>query len=191
MKISIITPTVQRDSIQDLEHSLLSQTFKDWEWIIQVDCETVKTDLLSYYSSSCQVNIGCCGVKHNNAGNTCRHIAWERATGDWVLGIDDDNTLCSERSLEILANSLNKVDTPWVLVPMFRFGDIFLNDPPGLCQTDTANMVIRREIARWPTIPDYTADGILADTLRKSYPYTVLRDIEPVVFMDTMNRGER
>lgn len=129
-----------------------------------------------------------CIRPHMNYGNTCRHNARSLTQGSYLLYLDDDNWLADERVLEDVAYAL--IDSPqWAIFPILRHGSIFFNDPPGLCQTDTANVVVRREIGQWPDIPDYTADGHWVESLKK-YPYDAYPDFRPIIVMPKSNEGK-
>ena len=188
-KFSIITPTLQRESLVQCCESVVSQTFKDWEMLVQIDDENIDQKLWSRINPTRRIWAQECGKRHNNYGNTCRHIAWERATGEWLIHLDDDNTLSHPNALRNIASALDGIEEQWAIFPIIRHGWWFFNDPPGLCRTDTANMVIRREIARWPDIPDYTADGILCEQLKSKYPYRAFPNVEPIVNMPESREG--
>jgi glycosyltransferase involved in cell wall biosynthesis len=189
MKFSIITPTLNRESLARCCKSVDNQTLTDqWEHIIQVDSTDLDTDLMKRIEHP-QRHIYCCGVHHNDYGNTCRRLAWEQAAGEWLLMLDDDNFLFSNRVLQQLEKALLNVEY-WAIFPIWRLGSVFFNDPPGLCQTDTANILVRREIGRWPDIPDYTADGHWVEALKAKYPYSVFPDFRPIVMMEQISEGK-
>ena len=167
-RFSIITPTLNRPSLEACIESVKSQTFKDYEHIIEVD-----------------------EPRTNNFGNTPRHRAWTRATGEYVIYLDDDNTIAHDRALsdiDICLMSCNEPD--WAIFPIMRFGRRFFNDPPGLCKTDTANMVIWREYAQWPDGPEYTMDGLFCDQLKAKYAYAAFPQCRPIVVMQYSSEGK-
>jgi glycosyltransferase involved in cell wall biosynthesis len=193
MKISIITPTIQRQSLIRCCESVDAQTFSNWEHVIMVDCEEFDRLLIEKIEETPSRVIYKCPIPHNNYGNTCRHNAWTLATGDWVLYLDCDNFLSHPDVLSKIASSIesNVFFTPqWAIFPIARHGHRFFSDPPGLCKTDTANMVIRREIAQWPDGPEYTMDGIFCENLLKSYPYAAFPSVNPIVVMEASNLGK-
>lgn len=168
MRFSIITPTLNRPSLESCIESVKAQTFKDWEHIIEVD-----------------------EPRTNNFGNTPRHRAWTRATGEYVLYLDDDNTLSHPQALNDIDFFLMSSNDPdWAIFPIMRHGMSFFNDPPGNCRTDTANMVIRREIAQWPDGPEYTMDGIFCEQLKSKYSYAAFPDVTPIVVMEKSGMGK-
>lgn len=166
VKFSIITPTIQRESLITCYESVDRQTFKDWRHITQYDIPPT-----------------------GDFGNHARHVAWERATGDWILYLDDDCVFSHPNVLSDIAAALEGVEEQWCLFPILRYGARFFNDPPGLGLTDTHNLVLRREIGRWPNIPDYEADGIFVEQLKLKYPYRAFPDVEPIVIMEKSNHG--
>lgn len=184
---SVITPTLNRPSLAACISSVASQTFQDYEHLLQFDGPYSPVPEPEKFRFPPEI---CCGLRHNNFGNTCRHLAWLRAIGNWVLYLDDDCTLADKNVLSDLAAALESIEEPWTLFPISRHGFYFLNDPPGLCQTDTANVVARREVARWPDVPNYEADGIWVEQLKAKYPYRAFPDFRPIVVMEKSNHGK-
>jgi glycosyltransferase involved in cell wall biosynthesis len=190
VKFSIITPTVERESLIQCVESVLAQSFTDWEMLIQVDAKRINEPFFERFSSTRKIWVEECGVCHRNGGNTCRHLAWKRATGDWIFHLDDDNTFASPRTLQQIAKQLENIgDVQWTLWPIFRHGHIFFFDPPEPCYFDTGNAVVRREIAQWPDIPDYASDAVWLQELKK-YPYKACPDALPIMVMDKTSFGE-
>ena len=102
--------------------------------------------------------------------------------------LDDDNFLADNRILEDMATALT---ADWGLFPILRHGQQFFTDPPRCCHADTANIVVKREIGRWPNIPDYTADGIWIDALVKDHPaYQAFPGFRPIVIMEKSSEGK-
>jgi glycosyltransferase involved in cell wall biosynthesis len=186
MRFTIITPTLQRSSLLRACNSVDSQSYSDWQHIVMVDRAKLDRALLAGIHHP-QRSVIHCPVPHHNYGNTCRHNAWELATGDYCLMLDDDNYLTDDRILEDIAANLE--DSPhWVLFPILRRGKRFFHDPPGLKVTDTANVVVRKEIARWPNILEYAADARWIEGL-KAYPHKSLPDFRPIVDMPIQSKG--
>jgi hypothetical protein len=188
---SIITPSLQRQSLLRTCESVNTQTFKKWQHVVALDVAILDEELFRRIDHP-QRFVYQCDYPHRNYGNTCRHKAWEFATGEYVLGLDDDNWLDGNRVLEDIHSALTGplFDPPdWAIFPIMRHGQRFFHDPPGLCMTDTANVVARREIARWPNVPDYTADGHLVEGLKK-YPYMAFPMFRPIVVMPKSSEGK-
>lgn len=188
---TLITPSLQRESLLACCDSIDKQSFRDWEHIVQLDCagEDIDSALVGRIVHP-QRTIRYCGSRHANYGNTCRNHAWAAATGEWCAHIDDDNKLADDQVLFDLAGVLSMTQEMWTLFPISRHGFYFLNDPPGLCQTDTANVIARRGVARWPDVPNYEADGIWVEQLKAKYPYRVFPDFRPIVIMERSNHGK-
>lgn len=186
---NIITPTIQRDSIVRCVESVLHQSFSSWEMLIQVDADRIDESLFARISPTRKIWVEECGEHHNNFGNTCRNLAWKRATGDWILYLDCDNYLADDHILGDLAITLSTVPH-WAIFPILRFGQRFFNDPPGNCHVDTSQMLIRREIAQWPDGPEYTMDGLFCEQLKLKYPYTAFPEMRPIVVMESAGRGQ-
>ena len=188
VKISIVTPTIQRDSLCRCCESVDVQSYSEWEHIVMVDSEVANYDLWDKVEHENR-RVLWCVEPHRNFGNTCRHNAWLYTTGDWIIHLDDDNYLADPHILGDLAVTLSTIPY-WAIFPILRHGYRFFYDPPGNCYVDTANMVIRREIAQWPDGPEYTMDGLFCEELKSKYSYVTFPDFRPIVVMEVSNRGE-
>jgi glycosyltransferase involved in cell wall biosynthesis len=184
---SITTPTLQRESLKECCASVDIQTYTDWEHIVMIDAERVNESMIISCDRANR-RFAQCLHPHHNYGNTCRHNAWTITNGVYLLYLDDDNWLFDKHVLGEIADYLLSAPQ-WAIFPIFRHGSLFFNDPPGLCMTDTANVVVRREIGRWPDMPDYTADGHWVEALKK-YPYEAHPDSRPIVMMPKSNEGK-
>jgi hypothetical protein len=193
--LSIITPTIQRDTLLRCCGSVSSQSFGNWTHIVIVDSELLNLSLMDDIRHPQRI-ILYCGRRYNNFGNTPRWLGWEQATGEWLLGLDDDNYLASSTTLAEIAASLNSITAPttptapWAIFPILRGGQRFFSDPPGIYLTDTANVIARREIARWPNIAEYEADGMWVEMLKRDHPYHAFPDADPIVIMEKSNHGQ-
>jgi glycosyltransferase involved in cell wall biosynthesis len=188
VKFTIITPTVQRESLRRCCESVAIQTHEDREHIIVIDGPELKVPLLEgcFYPKQRWIATG---KAYRNGGNTPRHIAWDYATGDWIYYLDCDNYLADPNALSELASSLEGVEEQWALVPIFRHGSLFFFDPPQPCYFDTGNAVARRAIAQWPNIDGYASDAVwLMDTLLK-HPYKAFPKANPIMVMPTTSFG--
>lgn len=189
---SIISPTLQRDSLIRCCESVDSQSCRDTvEHIVVVDCAERDEALLKRIEHP-QRRIIQCGP-YRNFGNTPRHLAWDYAVGTMLHHCDDDNYYADSSILEDMMNVLVDADMPdWACFPMLRFGHVFFTDEPRSCHADTANVAVKREIGRWPNRDEYTLDGIWIDTLRATPEYTfrAFGDFRPIVVMDRHGKGE-
>lgn len=187
---SIITPTLQRPSLLRCCESVDRQTFQSWEHLIFVDAEILNGELAAKVSHEQRAFL-VPGVRYNDYGNTPRHLAWGHATAEWIIYCDDDNYIASPDTLLYLSLALEKLpqNTKFAIFPILRHSQRFFNDPPGLCMSDTANVVVRREVGRWPAIQDYTADGIWIEALKAKYKYAAFPDFDPIVVMEKSNLG--
>lgn len=192
IKFSIITPTIQRLSLLFCCESVNAQTYTNWEHVIQIDRQANAQELLD----ACiypQRTFYLCIPEHHNSGNTCRHLAWERATGEYLIHLDDDNYLADPQILESIAISLEKTGKPdWACFPISRFGWTFFTTEPRSCHADTANIVVKRHCGRWPDRPEYTADGFWIDDLRAraDLSFAAFPEHRPIVVMEKQGKGE-
>jgi len=108
MKVSIITPSFNRASlISETAESIFAQEFEDWEWIVVDDGSTDESlDILKEYEfKDNRVKVYQRDREPKGAG-TCRNIAVERCTGDFLLFLDTDDLLapfCLKQRVEAIA----------------------------------------------------------------------------------------
>lgn len=182
MRYTIITPTIQRESLIRTCESVNSQTCTDWEHIVVIDCKEASKEIVDKISRFGRTVLKC-NTPHANGGNTCRHNAWEYAHGDYVYYLDDDNYLSDDRVLE----DMRVVTGKWALFPILRFGRKFYYDPPQMCLVDTGNVLVQRDIARWPDIPTYESDGVFIESLKR-YEYDRFPSFRPIMIMDSSGK---
>ena len=188
MRFSIITPTLQRESLTRCVQSVMSQTHEDFELLLQLDGPYAEPENRIWIHPD-----HCCGTRHNNFGNTCRHLAWARATGDYIIHLDDDNYFADHRILADIDFALEQAGRPDVACfPIFRHGRNFFDPNPRSCHADTANMVVKREYAQWPDRPEYTADGFWIDALRAnpSLTFESFGQFRPIIVMESSGLGQ-
>ena len=180
---TIITPSLQRESLLKTRASIDAQTLKDgWQHIVQVDSADLDIALINQIEHPNR-EVYCCGKHHNDGGNSCRILGLEMATSSYVWFVDDDNYVADERVLEDVAKALEDAGRPpWGLFPIWRCGGRFYTDPPRSCHVDTGNVVLRRDIAYWPETSAYGSDGILVDDLiARGIPYVAFLDFRPIM----------
>jgi glycosyltransferase involved in cell wall biosynthesis len=183
---SIITPTLQRDSLLLTVESLDKQTMISWEHIIQVDSTTFERPLIDNIAHGERL-ISLCREWHSDGGNTCRRLAWKEARGLWTLYLDDDNYLPNPDVLSRIHATICDSPIPVHFFPILRFGNNFFPpDPPRSCHVDTANAIVRTEIAEWPDTDAYGSDGIWIENLISHYPYAMHGHQDPIVVMPKM-----
>jgi hypothetical protein len=117
-------------------------------------------------------------------------MAWDKATGDYLLYLDDDNMMAHPTALREIHDALVRESLPdWALFPIHRHGSKFLLLPPGLCMTDTANIVVKRGIGRWPNIEAREADGHMVEQFKANYAYSAFPNLTPIVVMERSSNG--
>jgi len=135
MKFSIITPSHRITShLEELYDSIVSQTYKDWEWILYLNGEADKKDLPNKIVRNKRVRIIESGVKTDNVGKV-KHEAFHMGTGDILVEVDHDDLL-HEKCLEALAEEFSDDKVGFVytncLIYDTRGGDkIFYNEDCG------------------------------------------------------------
>jgi glycosyltransferase involved in cell wall biosynthesis len=189
MRYTIVTPTICRQSLVRLCESIDSQSQSDWEHLVVVDMPRDQLgrdqrQIISSIPARANRSFSYCSARHNNFGHTCRHQAWQHAKGDYILYVDDDDYLAHKDSLK----TLDSVVEPWAVFPILRYGQTFLNLPPGISKTGTGMFIHKREIGRWHDSNSYEADGLFVEELRQKYAYQVL-ECAPVVVIPRTSCG--
>lgn len=188
MKFSIVTPTLQRESLIRCCQSVDQQTYADWEHLVQVDSSEFNMEIIEQVEGP-QRFIAHDRSHHGHYGNHARALACDAAAGDYFVWLDDDNYMADPVALQRIERYLESAHFPdWALFPIHRHGSVFLLQPPGMCMTDSANMVVKREIGRWPDIEAREADGVLAERL-KAYPYVAFPQCAPIIVMEKSSNG--
>ncbi|OSZ82176.1 hypothetical protein CAP35_02590 [Chitinophagaceae bacterium IBVUCB1] len=123
VKISIITPSYNRGYIIDeTAQSIFSQTHDNWEWVIVDDGSTDDSweKLRTYAAKDNRVKVYQRDREPKGAC-TCRNIAVEKCTGDFVMFLDTDDVLASfcleQRALAAVADP----DADFIIFPMLLF----------------------------------------------------------------------
>ena len=188
--VTLITPSLQRKSLQSCVASVNRQSFTNWQHVIAVDAEECE-NWVSELDCFPRRKVICCGKRYNDFGNTPRRLAWEHATGERVIFLDDDNRFVDHGALQRIYDYLKRdPEVKVALFPILRHGVRFLDLPPGLCHTDSANFVLRREIAQWPDIRNYTADGIFIERLVAEHGYISFPDCAPIITVPISSEGQ-
>lgn len=186
---SIVTPTLERPSLVRCCESVNTQSYASWEHIVAVDAEFVNEDLHSRIDHP-QRYVFACGQRFGHFGNHARWLAWEHARGRYLVMLDDDNYLYHPDALSDIADCLASDSYPdWAIFPIHRHGSVFLLLPPGMCMTDTMNVVVKRELGRWPDIEAREADGVWTEELKKRYAYSAFPDVRPIGMMERSSNG--
>lgn len=121
--ISIITPSFNRaDIVHETAASIFGQTSADWEWVIVDDGSTDNSwDILeSYAQKNPRVKIFKRDREPKGAC-TCRNIAVEKCTGDYVMFVDTDDVMAPYCVEQRLATVALYPDCDFVVFPMLMF----------------------------------------------------------------------
>ena len=113
MMFSIITPTLQRESLIRCCQSVDLQTFKDYEHIVWIDSDEINCELFKSIQDDKRF-IYSSKRKHGHYGNHARNCAWKAAKGNYVIWLDDDNW-CDDVVIipEMLALGIDVVSAPY------------------------------------------------------------------------------
>lgn len=122
-KVSIITPSFNRGYIiSETAISILTQTYSNWEWVIVDDGSSDNTlELLKSYAEK-DDRVKCFTRDREPKGAcTCRNIAVDKCTGDYVMFLDTDDVLapfCLERRVNVVEQN---PECDFVIFPMLMF----------------------------------------------------------------------
>lgn len=105
MKISIFTPTHNPRFIKDAYLSIKNQTYINWEWVLLINNDIKKDDLLEDIQNDPQVNI--VSYEKVKGVGQAKKLCCEHATGDILLELDHDDIL-GEFALQELVNAYNQ-----------------------------------------------------------------------------------
>lgn len=122
-RVSIITPSFNRGFIVDeTAQSIFAQTYENWEWVIVDDGSTDNSwELLeSYTRQDDRVKIFKRDREPKGAC-TCRNIAVERCTGEYVMFLDTDDLLAPFCLEQRVAVAQKHSDCDFVIFPMLIF----------------------------------------------------------------------
>lgn len=140
MRYSIITPTLRRASLLRACQSIDCQTNGDWEHLIGVNRPGPIDGLITEDPRRHVFN---CGPHADDYGNNCRYDMWDRASGDYILYLDDDNYYADADVFSML----EIVTADWALFPLLYRGE---RTEPIIANADTNCIMHRREAARFP-----------------------------------------
>ena len=98
MKISIVTPTFNRESVlARCIESVASQSYCNYEHVIIDDGSSDNTiNVIEEYKKNESCNIVFIQLKNNRGVNFARNRGCEAATGDYILFLDSDDYLISD-----------------------------------------------------------------------------------------------
>lgn len=126
-KFTIITPWLPpRHTISRAIECIDSQTYANWEHIVMVDDPAQPASFCEPQNRRTTV---VCSTAHKTYGNTCRAIAWEMATGDWIMYLDDDDILYPNALERVAAHIEENPGYEWGFFAILMYGDRFFNWP--------------------------------------------------------------
>jgi O-antigen biosynthesis protein len=106
MKLSIITPTHDITFLKELEESILSQTYQEWEWVILLNHGA------KYEASDPRIKIEVSPFESDSVG-LLKRLACMQATGEIILEVDHDDILTPD-CLEKVADAFKDPEIGFV-----------------------------------------------------------------------------
>ncbi len=122
-RISIITPSFNRaDVVEETARSIFSQTYGNWEWVIVDDGSTDNSweVLESFAAQDSRVKIYKRDREPKGAC-TCRNIAVEKSTGEYLLFLDTDDLLAPYCLQQRLSAMEENPGCDFIIFPMLMF----------------------------------------------------------------------
>jgi glycosyltransferase involved in cell wall biosynthesis len=194
MKLSIITPSINRSTLRRTVESIQCQTYDDWQYIIMLD--GIKGEVALPYSRN--MTIINTPKTYNNYGNSLRHLAWEYVEGDYIMYIDDDDYYSNPNAFADIAKELELLSPLVAFFPGTKGGKRFFSKDPGLSRT-MSNQFIHKKYDHsgkaiiWPDTAidnqDYGLDGEFIQSLIDAYDWVNL-EIPPAVEVPHSNYGK-
>lgn len=188
-RYSIITPTLVRSTLKRLCESIDSQTNPSWEHVVIIDCPMTaeKQKLLDEIRPDPRRKFYDFGTEHaKDFGNAARRKFFEKATGEYILHIDDDDYYVDSEVFD----TLQVVTGVWAHFPVLAHGSRCFIEPPAIHHTGSAMFIYRRDTGcRFPETNEYSADGQLVEELKSKYKYQSLAQVRPLVIYEQANRG--
>lgn len=101
MKVSVITPTYNRaPTLSETIESVLSQDYKDFEYIIVDDASTDNTEsIISDYDDDRLVYIR---LPENKGANVARNIGIKKSDGEVILFLDSDDIFTQDKLQKVV-----------------------------------------------------------------------------------------
>lgn len=189
MRYSILTPTILRPTLKRLCDSIDSQSCKDYEHVVIVDCvpDAEGQALLKEIEHPNRVILMNPNAPHPcDFGNNARRYGFGYAQGDYILQLDDDDYYADSEVFE----TLKCVTRIWAIFPVLAYGRRCHRKDPGRHKTGSAMFMYRRDTGlKFEDSTEYSADGNLVEELKKRYVWQSLDDIRELVIYEKANRG--
>src|SRR5581483_932752 len=190
MRYSILTPTLVRSTLKRLCDSIDSQTCKDYEHIVIVDCipDAKQQEILDSIKHPQRVILMNPNAPHPcDYGNNARRYGFDHAQGEYILQLDDDDYYADSGVFE----TLKCVTKIWAIFPVLAYGKRCHRKSPGRHLTGSAMFMYRRDTGlKFEDTTEYSADGMLVEELKKRYVWQSLDDVRELVIYPKANRGK-
>jgi len=181
MKFTIITPYLpNRPTITRAVSCVDSQTYTNWEHIIQIDSpDKVLTHAIT---EDARRKVFRCDKWHEGfTGNWCRANAFDEATGGWILYLDDDDILYPNALQEVAAAIERDPAKDWGYFGILRLGEPFFNHPPAVNHITGGQIFhkkyINGEPIQWAREILYSGDWELIDRCLVKYPALLVDEV--------------
>ena len=199
-KVTVITPTFRRDprivsrcidcvrlqTMTDIQHLICSDGNPEPEIASLV--ASVNDKRISYHNAN--INHSGSKCKHGDFGNVVRSEMLDKASGKYVLFLDDDN-LILPHYLETMINAIENSGKDFAVCHAVHFGPLnedAVGKPPIVLtgipvkqyHIDTLQVLVKRDVIRdigWDTENGYLSDGITFERLGKQHDYVEVPEV--------------
>ena len=167
MIITNIIRTIGRDSV---EQAVVSSIREGFETIVVSDGPTESSGILESYSE--QIKHIELPSKWGGNGFMCANVAVGMSTGDWIVGLDDDDTFI-EGAYEIISNYIRSNPDLDIIIPGLRYnkattvinnGKIIVSTDacttPGLFEGNVGMPIYKRSLMYSHPFRTYTNLGL-------------------------------
>ena len=150
-KFSIVIPSYNTSNyISSCVDSILNQTFKNYEIIVVDDCSSDKDYTFKILQE--KPNIKLFSTKKNSGPGATRNLGISKATGQYIIFVDSDDTLASNDTLENINNIIGD-SSPDIIYTGFKFiGEDFSFIPNSANCTKEFRLAINKYINVWSIV---------------------------------------
>lgn len=130
VRVSIIIPTYNRyNLIGATLHSILNQTYTNWECIVVDDGSSDYTEeLMEFYGKlDSRIQYRSRSKSHRKGANACRNYGFEISKGDFIQFFDSDDIMVP-CFLEVKVMALEENDVEYVISKSLNFKDPYIQN---------------------------------------------------------------
>lgn len=190
-KISIITPTIGRESLKITCGQMDVQMDTNFEHVVAFD-GSMPEDLPHYLSGR---KVVATGTRFNDYGHSVRKFAWDFCDSEYIGYVDDDDYFTADAIEEIIAGLELHNNPTFLFFPALRLGQRFFHYPPRSNMTVSTQYVHKKFDNEGNPIRytggGYCHDGEWLDEMLKKYDYAMLDIPKELNVVTQIGHGEK